>query len=81
MRIVAMPETSTEVPNGEASPMPPLLYVTLWIPVFAAIVWGMMLLFGRKPWQISEQKYLPPPDMGEGHEPEHHDPPTYNGQA
>ena len=58
-----MPDNAhTELPVGEASPMPPLLYWTLWTPVFAVTVWGMMLLFGRKPWLFEDpDPFLPPP--------------------
>ena len=60
-----MPDNAhTELPVGEASPMPPLLYWTLWTPVFAITVWGMMLLFGRKPWLFKDpDPFLPPPPL------------------
>ncbi len=52
--------TEEPPPMGEASPMPPLLYWNLWVPVFAVTVWGMMLLFGRKPWRFDPPEPLIP---------------------
>ncbi len=56
----------TEQPDdtlaGEASPPPPVLYWTMWVSVFAVIAWGLMLLWGRKPWLVSEPVHAPPED-------------------
>ena len=63
----------TEVPDdpppaieGEASAPPLLFLLLLWVPVFAVISWGMMLLFGRRPWEFSPDGIqLPEPPPGE----------------
>lgn len=45
-------EERTERPahrvDGEASPIPPGLFWALWVGAFAAVLWGMLVLFGRK---------------------------------
>jgi hypothetical protein len=47
------------LPDGVASPVPPFFYWTLWIGVFAVITWGMMLLFGRRPWDGTDRELTP----------------------
>ena len=68
-------EAQTETPPppsemGEATPASPLFLFMLWVPVFAVVAWGMMLLFGRRPWELTDPDPLgavpPPPDEPEG---------------
>jgi hypothetical protein len=51
----------TVLAAGEASPAPVLLLVILWVPVFAVIAWGLMLLFGGKPYSFEPPDPLVPP--------------------
>lgn len=80
------PQAHTEQPEvppapitGEASDPPLSFLILLWVPVFAVVTWGMMLLFGRRPWDFSPDR-LPLPDPHpheplEGREPEEPSPP------
>ena len=61
------PAPGPMAPAGEASDPPPMLLWILWFPVFAVIVWGMMLVFGRRPWDFSPDEIpVPPPAPLEG---------------
>lgn len=57
-----MPEPAHTVQPDAPPPMadvasdPPLLFLAvLWLPAFAVVAWGMMLLFGSKPWEFSNR--------------------------
>ena len=56
--------------EGDASAPPTLLLMLLWIPVFAVVAWGMMLLFGRRPWDFSPDRLPLPETLHEPLEPE-----------
>lgn len=50
-------EQPSEAPTnivGEASDPPMLFLVVMWVPVFAVVAWGMMLLMGRRPWEFND---------------------------
>ncbi len=36
---------SEPLPDGVASPPPPILSLVVWIGAFSAVTWGMMVLF------------------------------------
>jgi len=52
---------NTVLAAGEASQAPTLLLFILWVPVFAVIAWGLMMLFGGKPYSFEPPSPIVPP--------------------
>lgn len=46
------PEAPRSLVTGEATEPPLLFLALLWLPAFAVVAWGMMLVFGSKPWEF-----------------------------
>ena len=64
------PDAPPPAVEGDGTDPSFLFVAALWIPVFAVVTWGMMLLMGRRPWDFSPQSPRDPTRPPSSHPPE-----------